>query len=314
MKLALLGFWLPAFAGLTGCSERPAIETETIRIVSLNPCTDAILAEIAPEKLAAVSHYSHDPAASSMDVAKARRWPATAGTVEEIAALEPDLVVASTFLSPATSQAFERLGFRVARIGMTATVEDSIAQIRELAALAEAKDEGERLVAEIEAALAAANGTGDPVPALVWQAGGIVPGEGTLIVDLLRRTGFAHAAAARGLGQADRLPLEAVLADPPALILAAGSAHAEQDRALFHPALAALEDTRRARLDPSLLYCGGPTIIRAAERLAEIRADLPSRRREGLGVGMDRARPIPLRLGRYRSQASLPLPLAGGGV
>ena len=29
----------------------------------------------------------------------------------------------------------------------------------------------------------------------------------------MRRTGFGHAAAARGLGQADRLPLDAVLAD-----------------------------------------------------------------------------------------------------
>lgn len=253
-----------------GCVEVPQPETEELRIVSLNPCSDAILAEIAPDKLAAVSHYSHDPAASSLDVREARRWPATAGTVEEIAALDPDLVVATTFLPPATAQALERLGYPVAQIGITATVEESIAQIRELAALADAKDAGEALVAEIEDALAAAEGAGDPIPALVWQAGGIVPGEGTLIVDLLRRTGFAHAAAARGLGQADRLGLEAVLADPPALILAAGSPTAEEDRALFHPVIDSAGIEQR-RLASNLLYCGGPTIIRAAERLRAIR-------------------------------------------
>lgn len=256
-----------------GCVEVPQPETEDLRIVSLNPCSDAILAEIAPDTLAAVSYYSHDPAASSMDVKVARRWPATAGTVEEIAALDPDLVVASTFLPPATAQALERLGYPVARIGMTATVEDSIAQVRELAALADAGEEGEALVAEIEAALAGAASDEEPVPALVWQAGGIVPGDATLIADLLRRTGFANAAAARGLGQADRLGLEAVLADPPALILAAGSPTAEEDRALFHPVLDSAGIEQR-RIASNLLYCGGPTIIRAVERLRAIRGEI----------------------------------------
>lgn len=266
--------WVPVFAGMTmGCSENPATRTETgdLRIVSLNPCTDAILAEIAPKKLAAVSHYSHDPGSSSMEVAAAKRWPAVSGTVEEIAALEPDLVVASTFVAPATAQALERMDLPVARVGIARTVADSIAQIRELAAQVDERPAGEALVSRIETALAAAASEREPIPALVWQGGGIVPGDGTLIADLLRRTGFTNAAAARGLGQADRLPLEAVLADPPTLILAAGSPFAEQDRALFHPALAALEDTHRARLDSSLLYCGGPTIIRAANRLREIR-------------------------------------------
>jgi iron complex transport system substrate-binding protein len=40
---------------------------------------------------------------------------------------------------------------------------------------------------------------------------------------------------------------------------------------LAHPALRHLDGTRYATLDPSLLYCGGPTIIRAAERLGELR-------------------------------------------
>ncbi len=253
-----------------GCAEKPAARSSDIRIVSLNPCTDAILAEIAPDKLFAVSHYSHDPAASSIDMATAHRWRATSGTVEEIVALKPDLVVASTFLPPATAQALERMDLPVARVGIAATVEESIAQIRELAAQVDERAAGEALVARIEDALSAAVSEGEPIEALVWQAGGIVPGAGTLIADLLRRTGFTNAAAVRGLGQADRLPLEAVLAEPPALILAAGSPFAEDDRALFHPALEALEATKRARLDPTLLYCGGPTIIRAAKRLHEI--------------------------------------------
>ena len=81
-------------------------------------------------------------------------------------------------------------------------------------------------------------------------------GEETLIARLLDHTGFASHSAARGLGQGAYLPLERVLADPPRLVLAAGD-----ERMLRHPALRRLEGARYGWLDPSLLYCGGPTIV-----------------------------------------------------
>ena len=260
---------------LAACSPAPVREAglRLPTIVSLNPCTDAILAEVAdPAQLLAVSSYSHDPASSSMDLATARRFSATSGSVEELLALRPDLVVGATFISPATVSALGRLGLRLERFGIARTVDESKAQVRALAALAGHPERGEALVARIDAALAqAAPPPGPPVSALVWQAGGIVPGPNTLIAELLARTGFTNAAAARGLGQADLLPLEQVLADPPQLILAAGSALGNEDRMLAHPALAALTSTRRERLDPVLLWCGGPSIVRTVERLSAVR-------------------------------------------
>jgi iron complex transport system substrate-binding protein len=86
----------------------------------------------------------------------------------------------------------------------------------------------------------------------------------------MAHTGFASHSAARGLGQGAYVPLEQVLADPPALVLAAGD-----ERMLTHPALRGLEGVRYAQLDPTLLFCGGPTVIRAAARLAHIRASIP---------------------------------------
>lgn len=263
---------------VAACSAAPAREAapDLPRIVSLNPCTDAILAEVAdPQQILGLSAYSSDPAASSMDLAVARGFPATGGTVEEVVALRPDLVVGSDFIAPATRGALARLGLRYEAFGIAPTVDASLAQVRALAALAGHPERGEALVRRIEATLAAnAAPAGPAVPALVWQSGGIVPGEATLIADLLRRTGFANAAAARGLGQADVLPLERLFADPPRLILAAGNPAANEDRMLAHPALAGLADTRRERLDPSLLWCGGPTIVRAAQRLSEVRRAL----------------------------------------
>lgn len=254
-------------ASLAGCAQPPPRASAHPTIVSLNPCTDAVLAEVAdPAQILAVSHYSHDPRATSMPLAEAKRFRATGGTVEEVLALDPDVVVASSFLPPATAQAFERLGIRVETFGIVPDLAENAAQIRRLAALAGHPERGDALLTRIDGALAATRGSGEPVTALLWQQGGIVPGEDTLIARLMAHTGFASHSAARGLGQGAYLPLEQVLADPPQVVLAAAA-----ERMLTHPALRSLEGVRYERFDPSLLYCGGPTVERAAERLADIR-------------------------------------------
>jgi len=265
LAATLLGF------ALAGCAAPPPQQaTEHPTIVSLNPCTDAILAEVAdPAQLLAISHYSHDPRATSMPLGLARRFRATGGTVEEVLALDPDVVVVSDFTPPATMQAFARLGIRVERFGIVPDFAENAAQVRRLAALADHADRGEALLARTDATLAATRYRGRPADALLWQEGGIVPGEQTLIATLLAHTGFASHSAARGLGQASYVPLEQVLADPPQVVIAAGS-----ERMLTHPVLRELRGTRYERLDPTLLFCGGPTVIRAAERLAEIRQHL----------------------------------------
>lgn len=245
-------------------------------MVSLNPCTDAILTEVAdPGQILAISHYSQDPAGTSMDLATARRFRATGGSVEEVLALRPDVVVDGTFTPPATRAAFDRLGLKLEQVPIATTVQDSLAQVRRLAALAGHPERGEALVQRIEAALWASRApAGPPVEAIVWQGGGIVAGEGTLITALLAHTGFRNAAAGRGLTQASHLPLEAMLARPPRVILAAGNSHGEEDRLLDHPALAGLPGTTRAPLAPALLWCGGPTIPKTVARLAEVRRSL----------------------------------------
>ena len=247
----------------------PRPEADAPTVVSLNPCSDAILAEmLPPERLLAVSHYSHDPAGTSMDLALARTFRASGGTVEEVLALDPDLVVGSTFMPPATRAALEGLGMQVETLGIASTVEESEAQVRQLAAAVGEPERGEALarrIGQAAARLEQSDAAGQ-VSTVLWQPGGIVPGEATLVGDLMRRAGLASHSAARGMHQADYLSLEQVLADPPALLLVAGSERAQQ-----HPALDRLPQTRREGFDPALLYCGGPSVIRAAARLGAVR-------------------------------------------
>jgi iron complex transport system substrate-binding protein len=260
--VALLAFAISACAqpSAPSAAHRPTI-------VSLNPCTDAILAQVAaPGQLLAISHYSTDPGATSMSLNVARSYRTTGGTVEEVLALDPDVVVASSFIDPAAANAFRRLGVRVETIGIPSSVAQSEAQIRRLATLTGQQAQGAALVAAIERAVAKARRSGPPVTALVWQEGGLVPGRDTLVGQLLSNSGFTSLSAARGLGQGSYLPLERVLADPPRLIIAAGD-----ERMEHHPALRDLKGVGYAAIEPNLLYCGGPTIVRLTAELAHLR-------------------------------------------
>lgn len=256
---------------LSACTARPEAGTAIAgpRIVSLNPCADAILAEVAdPEQLLAISHYSHDPRTSSMDLATARRWSATGGTVEEVVALDPDVVVAGIFIQPATAAAFARLGIRVETVNIALSFGDSDAQIRALAKLAGHPERGERLVTEIGQGLQRTlpPAGSRPISTILWQEGNIVAGQESIVNRLMEWTGFANASAARGMGQGAYLPLEDVLADPPEMLLVSGTEIAQS-----HPALGRLTGVKRAEFGPEYYYCAGPSLVRASERLAAIR-------------------------------------------
>ncbi len=239
-------------------------------IVSLNPCLDAIIVEIAdPSQVLALSHYSRDPAASSIPQGVARSFGFTGGTAEEVIALSPDLVLASIFIVPATRDALERAGLRVETFGSPTSTVESVEQVRALAQAVRREPEGEALVQRIEAARAGGEAKTRPVSTLLWQPGEIVAGEATLVAEMLQSRGFQSHAAAMGLGQADHVALETVLADPPELLLVAGDSAGQG-----HPLLARLEQTRVEPVDPRLLFCGGPSVIALGQRLDEIRAGL----------------------------------------
>ena len=258
--------------GCSAVSDQSASADDLLQplIVSLNPCLDAIIVEIVPrEQVLALSHYSDDLASSSVPAERLKGYAFTSGTAEEVLVASPDLVLASTFIDPATAAAFDRLGVRVETFGSPATVEESIRQVRRVAELSGNSEAGERLIATM---LAAAKGktTGHrQITTLLWQPGQIVPGESTLISDLLRRHGFASHSAARGLGQADFVALETLLADPPELLLVAGESAGQS-----HPLLDRLKRTQVEVFPSRHINSGGPSVIADSARLDAIRGRL----------------------------------------
>ncbi len=242
--------------------------------VSLNPCLDAILVEVAQDKqILALSHYSFQPGGSRMDPAIAGRFAATGGTAEEVIALAPDIVLASVFLPAPTQSALEHAGLRVETFGSPRSVAESAVQVERMGALVGDASAADALRARLLGVAAGDSSDGasaKPAKAapsvLLWQAGQIVAGQETLIAELIKEAGFSSHAEALGFDQADYVTLEQVLSEPPDVLLVAGDSAGQR-----HPALAQLSSTQVHAFDPSLFFCAGPSIAEARAELIRLR-------------------------------------------
>jgi len=263
-----------AVAGKTG-----KIPAYPKRIVSINPCADALLMQLADARqIASISHYSHDRNASSIPLKRALKFPATSGTAEEILQMKPDLVVAGSFVSPSTIKALNRLGIPFVQLSIPQSVSESQRQITELAEIVGSPKRGIQVNHSISTAFARAKAKDNiRIPALIWRSGGLVPGSGTLPDELMRHTGFENVSKTYGLQQWDILPLEHLVARPPKILFsnARGTNGQYRDRMLSHPVIKRLSDRITIADYPArLLHCAGPTLIEAVTTLSNTRKKL----------------------------------------
>ena len=261
---------------LSGCSGQPSIAPGGI--VSNNPCIDAILAEIAaPGQVAAVSVYSHDADSASAPLAWARQYPALGTGAEDILAAKPRLVLTGNLASSGTNAPLAKAGIKVVAVGVAATLEEDVAQVRRIAKSINRVDAGEALVARMLASQGDArdNLPQDQAPwAIIWQNGGFVAGTGTLQDELLRRHGFRNAGASFGLQSWGVLPLESLIRNPPQVIFMPVTPQGDADRELASRQKLLKHLGGKTRIVPfrdQLLFCGGPTVIKVAQIFEDAR-------------------------------------------
>jgi iron complex transport system substrate-binding protein len=247
------------------------------RVISLNPCLDAVLVHVADRsQIVALSHYARDPQQSSI-AAIARTYPMTYESAEEVIALRPDVVLTASHSSPATRAALKKLGIRTELFKVPNSWVENQEQIRRIAEASGHPDRGEILIAKIEAAMAqgAPRPGTRPITALVFQPNGFAAGHGTLLDEMMRRAGFVNVAQRYGLKKWGNVSLERLLDDPPEVLLAgqaAPNAPTFAERILNHPALASVSPRMtRAVFPERLLYCGGPGLMDTAAALATAR-------------------------------------------
>jgi iron complex transport system substrate-binding protein len=242
------------------------------RIISLNPCLDAILVEVAaPQQIRAISHYSHNPRASSIAPDIARRFGTNYGSAEDVLVQRPDLVLASTYTPAATRRALARLAIPLMLFDVPKNTADSTAQIRQIAAAIGQPARGAALVARIEKSLMAPPMAA--TPALMRSDSGFVLGAGTVMDELLQRSGFSNVSTRMGMRLSDMLPLETLLLSPPKLLFTIGDGDSPRAQ---HPVLQHLSQRIAMRRLPShLVNCAGPTILEAMTYLRAARKAVP---------------------------------------
>lgn len=274
----IVAAWALAGPALAG----PAPVVAPQRIVSINACADQLLLALAdPAQIAALSIYATDPSYSYL-AEQAKAFPHDAGAAETVIQRDPDLVLAGRFTKRETRSMLKRLGFKVVELDTVKSIDDSIAQIRDVAALLGHPERGDDLIARIEAArakAAAAVLTGAHQPSVaVYQRRGYVTGQNTLTGELLRLAGFADMGGQLAGKTGGFVPLERIIADRPDLLVVTDPQAVASDQGsalLAHPALRKLyPHERRIALPGRLTICAGPSLPEAIDMLSAARARL----------------------------------------
>lgn len=249
----------------------PAAEAQPRRIVSLDYCADQFVLALADrDQIAALSRGSQRE--DSYHRARAVGIRQTRGTLEEVLALRPDLVVRN-WGGPWDAEAvYGRFGVPVLQVGDSSDFASARADVLEAgnafghSARADvmARDLDTRLARLREGAPQAAT------PVMYLSAGGAAAGRGTMMDAVI------SAAGGRNVQQSVSwtvLPLERLTEAPPALIALGffGTRRTQMNAwsPSRHPALRrALAEARTVSLPPAAIACEAWFAIDAAELIA----------------------------------------------
>jgi iron complex transport system substrate-binding protein len=279
-----IGRWRWLGLAVLGLAADAATAGSPQRIVSLNVCADQILVDlVAHERIAAVTHLAIDPLTAAKPE-RAAGLRTTRGVAEDVIGLAPDLVIVGAYSTPATTALLRRIGLRVEPVPLPDSIAGVRTLIRGLAALVEAPQRGEALIADMDRRLAAVSATTDALrrrpTALVYQVNNFVARSGSVVDEALALAGFTNAAAAAP-ARSSQVSLETIVALAPDLLVLASGPDAYRTAVadnLRHPALVRLgAGGPRLILPWPLWLCATHHIAEAVERLAEARRALPDR-------------------------------------
>ncbi len=278
-RLALMALLLVAglFVSLTANAQAPPR-----RIVSLNLCADQILIDLVqPARIAALSHLAADAQVSPI-ADRVGAIALTRGEAEDVLAYDPDLVVAGTWSTPATVALLRRLGRRVETVPLASDIEGIGTLVRQIATAVGEPERGAALLAELEQGLSRIRRevgeirTTDRPTALVYQVNGLASGSASLADAVMLAAGFRNLATEISLGAGGQVSLEALVANPPHLLILTGPVDEYRTAVaanLRHPALTSLRnDGASTELAWRHWLCGSHHVLAAVEQLAALHA------------------------------------------
>lgn len=271
-------WWVAAFlvalgSGLAGPAVADAA-TRPARIVSLDLCSDQFVLALADrDQIAAVSKVAGDAYLSPM-AGRAAGVGRHRGSAEEVLALRADLAIGGGFARRATLDLLAKVGVKVLRVPAMPRLADLPPQLERVAAALGHPARGSALADDIRTRLATRKvAAGQTATVGVYRPGGTMPGDGTLVADMVSATGLRL--DAMGKGGRVTVPLELlVLRTPDVLIINSrrDDRFGMSQAMLDHPALEG-QGRRMALAEFPLRYwlCNSPA---SSEGLGILEAEL----------------------------------------
>jgi iron complex transport system substrate-binding protein len=262
--------WHVLFLALALAPAAPASAAPQ-HVVSLLVCTDEYVFRLLPrERIAALSFLAADrhPVVSTI-ADQVKGIALIRQNAESVLARHPDLVVTYQGVNQNLHALMRAAGVPVLDLPWANSLDDVRKVTRLLGDRLGEAQRANALLEEMDRKLAAArlNASSPPVATLIYEPNGYITADG-VTNEILQVSGLHNAGADMGQTRLGTVPVETIVAAPPALLILNDNREASPARAdmlLGHPALAALErHTYVAHLSLTPLLCPGPWSADAA--------------------------------------------------
>jgi iron complex transport system substrate-binding protein len=242
------------------------------QVMSLNLCTDQLILMLLPkERIASVSFLSRASERPLLS-AEATGVPVNYGTLEEVLAKKPDLVIAGTASTPTTRAFLKASNIPLVEVPLANNFAEIRAATRQVARAVGEEEKAETLLSAMDATLAelAATAPGRRIVVAGWGGGGEIPGRDTLFDAILTAAGGVNVAATMRNTRFGLFDFEELLVSHPDIV-------AFPDAAMDHPGLRreqiqhrvvqSLYRNRQIAYPEALFGCGLPQSANAAKDL-----------------------------------------------
>ncbi len=236
------------------------------RVASLNLCTDELVLMLAaPGQIVSVTHLAQQPAESPL-WRQARRHRRNDGSLMSVARLRPDLVVTMGGGGRDRLRIAARLGIRTLDLPFAQNLAEVEASVARLALALGRPQAGAALLERMTALRRSA-----PAPRLdtIWLGGG----GRTVSAQGLEAQWMALAGMRQRAMRGDRVPLETLVARPPAILLRSDyrqGQYSSGQRWLSHPVARRPVRSRTVPTDGRRWTCMGPLLVDEILRLRRI--------------------------------------------
>lgn len=265
---------MPGFASLSVAS--------ALKIASLNLCTDEYLLLLArPGEIASVTRLAQDPAESRL-WKQARAFPANRGSVEQVIATRPTLLLTMGGSGRSSGQLARRMGVRSLDLPYATSIADVATNMRRVAAALDDPRRAEPWLKQLAALQRSAPSRQHD--AIFLSGGGNSLSAGSPAAQWLALAGLRQRALPGG-----RATLETLLVAPPAVLVRSDYRRGQMSQGMRwfdHPIVKRLE-RRTVTTDGRAWTCGGPLMVAEIERLRrkvlimKAHPSIPSQKWEG---------------------------------